>query len=180
MITGKRIRLRYKRLSDAREDYIWQTDAELAQLDAASTLQMTYQQYLSEYTFNLCYPSLNRHEFAIETLDGQHIGNCVYYNVNSAERKTEIGIMIGDRSYWNQGYGAEVVSILLDHIFKYTDLDSVYLTTLTWNSRAQKCFKKCGFIECSRIVRDKHTFLLMAVQREEWEKLRVQAASSIQ
>ena len=71
---------------------------------------MTYQQYLSEYTFELCYPSPNRHEFAIETLEGKHIGNCVYYNVNQTESKAEMGIMIGNRDYWNQGYGVETIN----------------------------------------------------------------------
>lgn len=168
---GRRIRIRPKRLSDAKEDYIWQTDAELSKLDAAVTLNMSYQQYLSEYTFELCYPCANRHEFGVDTLDGQHIGNCVYYNVNQAERKAELGIMIGNRDYWNQGYGAEVVNTLLQHIFEKINLEKIYLTTLTWNIRAQKCFKKCGFSECGKVIRDGSTFLLMAIQREEWERL---------
>jgi len=167
----KRIRLRYKRLSDAKEDYAWQTDPELAKLDATVTLRMAYQQYLSEYTFDLCYPGSNRHEFAIETLSGQHIGNCVYYNVNRAERKAEIGIMIGNRKYWSQGYGVEAITALLDYIFTNTSLEHIYLTTLVWNIRAQKCFKKCGFTEGNQIIRDEHTFLLMTIHRQEWEKL---------
>ncbi len=175
----KRIKLRYKRLSDAKDDYAWQTDPELAQLDAAVTLEMTYPQYLSDYTFELCYPSSNRHEFAIETPDGEHIGNCVYYNVNPAEGKTELGIMIGNRGYWNRGYGVEAVNALLDHIFSQTNLKRVYLTTLTWNIRAQKCFKKCGFAEIGQVVRDSHSFFLMDIHQEEWQKLRLEAASQV-
>ncbi len=118
MTTGKRIKIRHKRLSDAKEDYAWQTDPELARLDAATPLDMTYQQYLSEYTFELCYPSSNRHEFAIDTLDGEHIGNCVYYNVNQSESKAEMGIMIGNRDYWNQGYGVEIINTLIGSYFQ--------------------------------------------------------------
>jgi RimJ/RimL family protein N-acetyltransferase len=172
----KRIKLRYKRLSDAKEDYAWQVDPELAQLDAAMPLTMTYQQYLSEYTFELCYPSANRHEFGIDSLSGEHIGNCVYYNVNAAEGKTELGIMIGNRDYWNKGYGVEAINSLLDHIFNKTRLERVYLTTLNWNIRAQKCFKKCGFTECGEIERDGSGFLQMLIHRSEWESLRAQAA----
>ena len=173
MINNSRIRLRPKRLSDAKEDYAWQTDPELCKLDAAEALDMSYQQYLSEYTFELCYPSSNRHEFGIDTLEGQHIGNCVYYNVNQSESKTELGIMIGNRVYWNQGYGAEAVTMLLSHIFDKTSLKRVYLTTLEWNIRAQTCFKKCGFTGCGRLVRDDYNFLLMAIHREEFQKLSV-------
>ena len=81
MPTDKRIKLRSKKPSDAREDYDWQTDAELVKLDAAIELKLTYQEYFAEYTFDLCYPSSNRHEFAIDTLGGEHIGNCVFYNI---------------------------------------------------------------------------------------------------
>ena len=179
MTDGKRIKLRGKKLSDAKDDYAWQTDPDLAELDAAAALTMTYQQYLSEYSFELCYPSSSRHEFAVETLQGEHIGNCVYYNVNAIEGKTELGVMIGKRDYWNRGYGTEVVNLLLDHIFTRTNLERVYLTTLTWNVRAQKCFKKCGFNECGQVVREEHTFLLMVIYREEWERLRAQAGSQV-
>lgn len=173
--TSKRIKLRRKNLSDAREDYTWQIDPELARLDAAVILEMTYQQYLSEYSFELNYPSLGRHEFSVDTLDGEHIGNCVYYNVNTVESKAELGIMIGNRDYWDRGYGVEVINTLLGHIFNNTNLERVYLITLEWNIRAQKCFKKCGFSECGHVVRDDHNFLMMVVHREEWEKLRAEA-----
>jgi len=172
MHNGKRITIRHKRLADARDDYQWQTDPELSELDAAIPLSMSYQQYLSEYTFDLAYPSSGRYEFAIDTVDGQHIGNCVYYNVNLIEKKTELGIMIGNPDFWNQGYGTEAIQVLLDHIFDITALDNVYLTTLTWNVRAQNCFKKCGFQVCGQVRRDNHDFLLMEIQREDWDKLK--------
>jgi RimJ/RimL family protein N-acetyltransferase len=163
-----RIRLRPKKIADAKDDYAWQTDAELARLDAALTLTVPYQQYLSEYTFELCYPTANRHEFAIETLEGKHIGNCVYYNVDSREGKAEIGIMIGDRTYWNKGYGTEAIRLLLERIFNTTRLDKIYLTTLKWNVRAQKCFAKCGFTECGEVQRDGSDFLLMVIPKDLW------------
>jgi RimJ/RimL family protein N-acetyltransferase len=176
MTSNNRIILRKKRLSDARDDYAWQVDPELVELDAATILDMSYQQYLAEYTFDLCYPVSNRHEFGIDTLEGAHIGNCVYYNVDQVERKTEVGIMIGDRNYWNKGYGVEAIQALLEIVFRKARLERVYLTTLGWNGRAQKCFKKCGFKECGHITRDGHHFLLMAINHAEWEQMQTQAA----
>ena len=79
--------------------------------------------------------------------------------------------MIGNRTYWNQGYGYEVINAFLGDIFNKTKLERVYLTTLTWNIRAQKCFEKCGFTQCGMVTRDSYTFLMMAIQREKWEKL---------
>ena len=50
MITGNKIILREKRMADAEDDYAWETDPELAQLDAAPTIAISYSQYLSDYT----------------------------------------------------------------------------------------------------------------------------------
>lgn len=172
MVTEKRIKLRQKKLSDAIEDYSWQIDPELSALDAALTLSISYQQYLAEYMFELRYPSANRFEFAIDTLNGEHIGNCVYYNVDTDENKAELGIMIGNRDYWDKGYGAEAVNTLLDYIFAKTSLRKIYLTTLVWNIRAQKCFKRCGFVECGQVHRDGSTFLVMVINSEERDRIR--------
>src|SRR5512143_144516 len=43
------------------------------------------------------------------------IGNCGFFNLNACNRCAEFGIMIGDKSYWNQGYGTEAVRLLLKH-----------------------------------------------------------------
>ena len=171
MLTEKRLTIRHKIISDAKDDYAWQTDPELVELDAAIALSMSYKQYLSEYSFELCYPNSNRHEFGIDTLEGKHIGNCVYYNTNAAESKTEIGIMIGDRDYWSKGYGTEAINALLERVFSRTSMQKIYLTTLNWNIRAQKCFKKCGFKETGQVERDGSIFLLMSLTRDEWEAL---------
>jgi N-acetylglutamate synthase-like GNAT family acetyltransferase len=164
VIMGKRIQIRRKDYRMPR-GLCRQTDGELAKLDAATPLEMTYQRYLSEYGFELSYPNANRCEFAVDTLDGEHIGNCVYYNVNPSEGQAEMGIMIGNRDYWNQGYGSEIINTFLDYIFNDIKLNRIYLTTLTWNIRAQKCFKKCGFKKGDD-RKNHYTFILMSIYRD--------------
>jgi len=175
MITGNRIRLRNKRLTDARSDYTWQTDPELAQLDAAPLLTATFAQYLSDYASEMHYPSPSRHQFAIETLEGKHIGNCVYYDINETKGEAELGIMIGNRDYWDKGYGADAVTTLVNYIFRQTNLNRLYLKTLDSNKRAQTCFKKCGFTPNGRLVKDGFRFVLMEIYREQWEEQQTEA-----
>jgi len=167
MITGSKIKLRDKRLADALDDYTWRVDPELAQLDAAPPLTITFSQYLSEYTSELRYFSLIRHSFSIQTLDGKHIGNCVYYDINEAKGEAELGIMIGNRDYWDKGYGVDAVTALLDHIFRRTNLNRIYLKTLESNCRAQKCFQKCGFTPYGHFSRDGYRFVLMELNRQQ-------------
>ncbi|MFC1979823.1 GNAT family N-acetyltransferase [Chloroflexota bacterium] len=170
MIIGEKIRLREKRLDDIRDDYAWQTDSELARLDAAPPLTTTFVRYLSDYTCNLCAPASIGYHFAIETIEGKHIGNCVVHNVDETKGEAELGIMIGNRDYWDKGCGADAVAILVNNIFRETGLRRIYLKALDWNKRARKCFKKCGFTPCGRLVQNGFVFILMEIHREQWEK----------
>ena len=168
MIKGKKVVLRKKRAEDAANDYAWRCDPEMARLDATAPLSMSFRDFLLSHTDELCYPSPRRQRFAIDTLDGKHIGNCMYYDIDEKRRQAELGILIGDRAYWDQGYGAEAVNALLEHIFSATRLQRVYLCTLDWNVRAQKSFAKCGFTPCGRLLRDGYNFIVLEVFRDTW------------
>jgi RimJ/RimL family protein N-acetyltransferase len=179
MTDNSRILLRNKILSDARNDYDWQRDRELVRLDATTPINCSFKEYLADYADELRYPSSLRHSFAVETHDGKHIGNCVYYNINEAKGEAELGIMIGDRHYWDKGYGTDAVSALIDHIFQRTKLNRIYLKTLTSNSRAHKCFQKCNLKPCGYLKRDGYEFLLMEIHRKEWQEQQSKTSSSM-
>lgn len=168
MITGKTVILREKRVADAREDYAWEIDPELAYLDADSPTTLTFSQYLADYVDELDNFSHTSRRFAIDTLDGKHIGNCSYYNISQTKGTAELGIMIGDRDYWSKGYGTDAVTILVNYIFGQTDLKSIYLKTLDSNIRAQQCFQKCGFTEYDHMVKAEFHFVLMEIHRNQW------------
>ena len=169
-IIGSRIKLRDRRLADALDDYTWRTDIELAQLDATTPLAITFPQYLSGYAKELRSFLSSRREFALETLDGKYIGNCVYYDINETWGEVQLGIMIGDRNYWGKGYGTDAVATLVSHIFRVTSLKRIYLKTLDTNSRAQHCFKKCGFHKCGHLAKDGYRFVLMELHHRQWEE----------
>ena len=170
MIIGSKVKLRNKRLADAFNDYTWQTDPALARLDAVPRLNITFSEYLSAHASELRYPSSTRRQFAIDTPDGKHIGNCVYYGINETKGEAELGIMIGNRNYWDKGYGTDAVTTLVSYIFRQTKLKRIYLKTLDSNSRAQKCFQKCGFASHGHTVRDGFRFVLMEIHRKQWEE----------
>ncbi|MDD5127174.1 MAG: GNAT family N-acetyltransferase [Dehalococcoidales bacterium] len=173
MINGTKVRLREKKLSDARDDYTWQTDSEMARLDATTALRISFEEYLVEYSYLLNHPAgVNRH-FSVEIADGKHIGNCGYYNIDAEKGEAEMGIMIGDRSYWDRGYGTDAVRALLDHIFRETAMDRVHLKTLDWNFRAQRSFVKSGFKSCGYLSRDGNIFVLMEITRAQWQAQRI-------
>ena len=165
MMRGNKVVLREKRLEDAKDDYAWRTDAELARLDGTLPLHTSFSEYLLSYAEELHHSGLFRRHFAIESEEGKHIGNCMYYNIDDHRKEAEIGIMIGDRSYWDKGYGTDVVTTLVNHIFQETKVERIYLHTLEWNIRAQKCFLKCGFVPCGRTIRNGNHYILMEIKR---------------
>ena len=167
LLTGEKVALREKRLTDAPRDYAWRTDPELAQLDAASPLRMSYPDYLRVFEDELRFPTPWSRRLTIETLDNVQIGNCMYYDIDFVGRKTELGILIGDRDYWGRGYGTDAVLTLLDHIFETTQMTRVYLHTLDWNIRAQRSFAKCGFVPVRQVRRNGMDFILMEIGKEQ-------------
>jgi RimJ/RimL family protein N-acetyltransferase len=92
----------------------------------------------------------------------------MYYDIDFGRKRTELGILIGDREYWSHGYGTDAVMTMLRHIFTETPITLVYLHTLDWNARAQKSFAKCGFKFIKKVRRDGHTFHYMEVIKDEW------------
>jgi RimJ/RimL family protein N-acetyltransferase len=162
---GSLVRLRRKRLSDAQTDFEWRRDPELARFDAAAPLRTSFQEFLTSYTDDLRYPSPFRRVFAFESMDGRHIGNVMYYNIDERRGEAELGITIGDRRFWGHGYGTDAVQTFLNYLFTETSLQRVYLNTLDWNVRAQRSFRKAGFRPIGTNRRGFHAFVTMEIHR---------------
>lgn len=165
-ITGEKTIVRPKRIQDAINEYYWRQDEELSRLDASLPVTSTLQEYIHWYADDHGY-SNNSCILAVDTLDGKHIGNFGCFNINDIDKEMEIGIVIGEKDYWNQGYGLDVVQTMLKELFDKTWVERIYLKTLNWNTRAQKCFRKCGFIQCAKMMRGEHTFVVMEIRRQK-------------
>ena len=168
MLTGVKVRLRPKRLGDAFNDFSWARNPELAKLDGVTPTRLPFPEYVLALDEELAQPGQGR-RFAIETLSGKHIGNCMYYDVDTGLGLAELGILIGIRAYWSKGYGADAVSLLLGHLFTTLPLRRVLLHTLEWNIRAQKCFERCGFIPRGHTLRAGNRFLVMHILHRDWQ-----------
>ena len=171
MARGEKVVIREKRIEDAPDDYAWRTDEELARLDATRPIRMSFEDFLKFSKEEMMYSNRTSKRLAIDSLDGRHIGNCMYYDIDSRRGRAELGIMIGDRDYWDKGYGTDSVDSLLTHIFVNTSLDVVYLHTLDWNQRARRSFAKSGFREVKKVRRSGLDFVLMEIDRQVWKGL---------
>jgi RimJ/RimL family protein N-acetyltransferase len=167
-IDGEKTRLRQKRMQDAVNEYYWRKDDELCQLDAAKPTTSTFEEYIHWYAHDQGLAN-DSCVLAIETMDGKHIGSCGCFNIDDGRKELELGILIGEKEFWNQGYGYDAISTLISKLFNDTDLKRIYLKTLDWNIRAHKCFQKCGFREFDKLVQGGHRFLVMELKRRQLE-----------
>ena len=85
-----------------------------------------------------------------------------------------MGIAIQDKSRWSQGLGTDAVRLVLRYAFEDLELNRVELTTDEENTRAIRCYEKCGFgreglLRSHRLIDGKFgNTVVMAVLREEW------------
>jgi RimJ/RimL family protein N-acetyltransferase len=96
----------------------------------------------------------DEHVLAIEARDskseeGQEswtlIGGCGFGSIDWHNRAAEFGINIGEKMYWNQGYGTESVRLLVKHGFETLNLHRIFLRVLDTNPRAIRTYEKAGF-----------------------------------
>ena len=108
------------------------------------------------------------------------IGRCLLFNIDWVNRKAMLGIVIGEKNYWNNGYGQDAVALLLDYAFMLLNLNSVMLGVMAFNERAIRCYKNVGFQEIGRrrqariVGNQKYDGILMDILAEEFTSPYVQ------
>jgi RimJ/RimL family protein N-acetyltransferase len=166
VLNGEKVKLRPRSLDDCANEYKWRTDEELCRLDAALRLDLSPADFRERYSAELEYPGLT-YTLAIDTLEGIHIGVCSLFNLDFLKGAAETGILIGEKTYWGTGHGADALRLLLKYVFEISSMEIIMLRTLDWNRRAQRCFEKCGFVPYSSLIKGDYNFVLMRIERQQ-------------
>lgn len=85
--------------------------------------------------------------------NGQYIGNVYLTDIDYVNRKATSHVMIGNKSYWNNGYASEAINLLLTYAFNELGLHRISAQVLESNIGSLKMVKKCGYIE-EGVLRD--------------------------
>lgn len=178
MIYGDRVRLRHVERDDLPLFVEWLNDPVVTQ-----GLALHYPLSISEeedwYEGVLKRPIEERPlVIEVEGAEGWRlIGNSGFMNIDWRNRSAELGIFIGDTSYWNQGYGTEVLGLLLKHGFSTLNLHRIFLRVFEDNPRAIRAYEKAGFINEGRQRQAEyhdgifHDVIMMSILRPEWDQL---------
>lgn len=94
----------------------------------------------------------HRRLFSIIVREGQQmIGNVGFNTVDARKQVAELGIAIGDKRAWGQGYGSEALRLLCDYGFTFLNLQTIYLWYTEFNERGRQAYLKAGFRDAGRI-----------------------------
>ena len=81
----------------------------------------------------------------IEKETDELLGNCGFFDIDYLNQTAETGIFIGNKSYWNKGYGTEAITLLIDYGFKALNLHNIMIRVYEFNKRAIRSYEKIGF-----------------------------------
>ena len=73
------------------------------------------------------------------------IGMIGLRHIYPRSQSAEMGILIGEKDYWNKGFGTEAVRLILDYGFTVLSLHNIMLSTYAYNERAIQAYLRAGF-----------------------------------
>jgi RimJ/RimL family protein N-acetyltransferase len=103
------------------------------------------------------------------------IGSVEFYELRPTRPRQPtdgtLGIVIGEKQYWGQGYGTAALRVALRYAFTDLGLERIRLETLEYNHRARHAFEKVGFI-LERVVEQGggHRYAHYSIDRRGWER----------
>jgi RimJ/RimL family protein N-acetyltransferase len=121
-------------------------------------------------------PAFKRVAFVIVALEsGVPIGNCSLDTPSPEDRAAELGIFIGEKSFWDRGFGTDAMKTLVRFGFDEMNLNRIELTVFDFNHRAIRVYEKIGF-EVEGTLREAHyqngayvDMIAMSILRRDWE-----------
>jgi RimJ/RimL family protein N-acetyltransferase len=176
MIYGERVRLRGVEREDLPRFVAWLNDPEVRE---NLMLQSPLSHVMEDIWFeNVLKRPPEEQPLVIEVRQAESwlpVGNCSLFDIDWHVRSAEVGIFIGEKSLWDQGYGTEAMRLLLRHGFGTLNLNRIHLRVYETNPRAVRSYEKAGFTLEGRdrqgMYKDGKYWdvLRMGILRSEWE-----------
>lgn len=141
---GSLVRLRVRELEDEPLLHEWFNDDDVIRhLSVRYPVSHHVESAFIEKHYN---PTFETAEFGIETVaEGKLIGGAGLFNTSPENRSAELGIAIGDKSYWDGGYGTDTMRTLCRFGFDMMNLHRIQLDVYAGNARARHVYEKVGF-----------------------------------
>lgn len=144
-LRGEQIRLRAVERSDARRAWEFINDREVVEhLAIRYPMTMTSEEEWVERASVA--NGYTESQFAIEIAEtGEYIGNCGLFNGSYEDRSAEVGIVIGAKEHWGEGYGTDALRTLVFFGFRDLNLRRIALDVDADHPAAIKAYERVGF-----------------------------------
>jgi RimJ/RimL family protein N-acetyltransferase len=141
---GQLVRLRAREPEDEPLLYRWFNDPEVTEfLVVRYPLSHATEREFIEGAHSIAY---NRASFGVETLaEGRLIGGVSLEHANPENRSATLGIALGDKTFWNGGYGTDTMRTICRFGFEMMNLHRIELDVYASNARARAVYEKVGF-----------------------------------
>jgi RimJ/RimL family protein N-acetyltransferase len=83
--------------------------------------------------------------FAIETLDGVHLGTSALFRIDYRSGTAVSGSMIGATDEWGKGYGTDAAKVRARYAFEVLGLRMLYSEYLEGNVKSARMQEKAGY-----------------------------------
>ncbi len=152
MITGERVRIRGVERDDIPTFVKWLNDPEV--LQGILVHHPVARAWEESWFENMLKRPTDEQVMGIEvklpaseagTESWKLVGSLAFDSIDWRNRAAEFGIIIGDKAYWDQGYGTEAVRLLVKHGFHTLNLNRIFLHVFETNPRAIRAYEKAGF-----------------------------------
>lgn len=173
---GERVRLTSEEPElHAKVESHWQRDSEFVRL-LGGDLDLPSEKRVKEWIEKRIEkgPQPERYPFNIRTLEDDRPIGFLSLWVDLIHSEAWVGIGIGERDAWNQGYGTDAMRICLRYAFLELGVQRVSLGLHEYNPRGQRAYEKAGFQMEGRTRKDqlregrRTDTLWMGILREEW------------
>ncbi|MBM7562772.1 GNAT family N-acetyltransferase [Fusibacter tunisiensis] len=143
-----KVKLRDLSINDVEDRYNWSLDREVIKFLSVPDKYPPFTKEETTIWIQTCIDGTNGYlQKSILTKDNIHIGWVDFKNFDKVNSNAELGITIGNKDYWGQGYGSAAIIEMLDFGFEKLDLHKIWLRVDKDNERAIKSYKKIGFVE---------------------------------
>lgn len=145
-IVGKKVYLRALEKSDlAGNMFQWANDSDVTHYMFMGAVPNTMERLEEEYE-----PlSKSKNDVVFAVIDKEtdiHIGNVGLYVINWISRAAEFRIIIGEKGYWNKGYGTEATKLTVEYAFEKLNLNKVWLGVNAEHKGAIRAYERAAFV----------------------------------
>ncbi|UCC16214.1 MAG: GNAT family N-acetyltransferase [Dehalococcoidales bacterium] len=178
MLKGEKVILRPVKRSDLDYFIVWANDPEVMRY-MGGYLPMTEMAGENDIE-DIPKQSNTEVAFIIEAVAEEtcrSIGSIVLSKINHKDHCATFAITIGEKDYWNKGYGTEATRLIIRYGFEQLNLHRISSFVFSFNERSIRMHLRAGFIEEGRrkesiyINGTCHDSVMFGLLKKEWQAM---------